>query len=77
MTVGNTSIPSVKGFSTDMNDRDKKIWARFIHLLNIDTFGEEAIIMEKKQTKNLLGSVEKHRKIFEQACEEIDDEAAG
>jgi len=60
-----------------MNDRDKKVWARFIHLLTLDTWTEKEIIMEKKQVRVLLGSVEKHKKIFEQACKEIDEEMKG
>lgn len=59
-----------------MTERDERIWKKFIDLLSLDTFGEKAVISEGKRQKVLLGSVEYHRKIFEQAVRQIDVEDA-
>ena len=52
----------------------KRVWDRFVAILNVDTFGEKAILTECKKIKVLYGSVDYHHKIFEKACKEIDDE---
>lgn len=49
----------------------EKLWRRFMLLLDIDTFGEEGVIGEGKKGKNLLGSVEKHKRFFMQACADL------
>lgn len=47
-----------------------KIWKQFIHNLTIQTFGERETIMGKK-TKNLLGSVDFHKKLFMESADQI------
>lgn len=56
-----------------MNERDEKVWKKFILLMSIDSFGEREVIAGKVQ-KNLLGSVEHHKKIFDQAVQQTDVE---
>lgn len=48
-----------------------KTWNRFVFLLSVETFGEKAVISEGKRQKNFLGSVDAHRKVFEQAVKEV------
>lgn len=58
-----------------MKERDKQVWERFIHLLSLQTFGEKEVDEGKKQ-KNLFGSIEAHRQVFEEAVDQIDIQEA-
>lgn len=58
-----------------MTQRDEKVWERFILLLSVETFGEPAVLTERKIQKVLLGSVEQHKKVFTEAARQIDVEA--
>lgn len=51
-----------------------KLWERFVFLMSIESFGEKEVIMEGKKQKIFLGSVEKHKKVFDQAVAEISAE---
>jgi len=49
----------------------QRIWARFLALAAVEIFGEKETILEGKKVKNFLGSVEKYKKFFDQAVEDI------
>ena len=48
----------------------EKIWARFIHLLSVDTFGAKEVA-EGKLQKSLFGSVALHKAAFDQAVKDV------
>ncbi len=48
-----------------------KLWERFVFLMSVDSFGEKEVIMEAKRQKMFLGSIEKHKKIFNQAWDDM------
>ena len=58
-------------------DLKKMVWDRFIMLLSIQTFGEKEVLAEKKLQKNLMGSVESHKAVFDKAFDSVLDEMAG
>ena len=47
----------------------EKVWERFIHLLSVGAFGAKEVA-EGKLQKNLFGSVESHKKTFDQAVKD-------
>jgi hypothetical protein len=55
-------------------ERDEKVWTKFILLIAVDSFGMPEVLAGKVQ-RNLLGSVDHHKKIFMQAANEIDVES--
>ncbi len=52
----------------------EEIWNEFVFLMNKDTFSDREL-MQGKSVKNLLGSVEKHKKLFLQALENLTKDA--
>ena len=56
-------------------ERDEKVWEKFILFMAVGSFGEPAVFTEGKVQKNLLGSVEHHKKIFMQAAQQVDVES--
>jgi hypothetical protein len=51
----------------------EKVWARFVFLMSIDSFGEQAVIVEGTKQKMFLGSIEKHKKIFDRAVQDVQE----
>jgi len=49
----------------------RRIWARFLALAAVEIFGEKETILEGKKVKNFLGSVERYKKLFDTAVEEV------
>ena len=57
----------------DMNKLENiaMIWDRFITKLEVKTFSIDEITREHKRIKNLLGSVEEHKRIFLEAAKDL------
>lgn len=47
------------------------VWDRFIKLITKETFGEPEILLSGKRVRNLIGSAEWHKKLFDKAVEEV------
>lgn len=47
------------------------VWEAFVRRLTVKAFGEQAVIMEGKKLKNLLGSVDSHKAVFMEAVEDL------
>ena len=56
--------------STNQNLPDK-IWLRFIELLSLDLHDGDERLAKARPIKVLLGSVESHKKFFDQAIKEV------
>jgi hypothetical protein len=67
--VFDPSLLSERDSEGEMNPN--KIWERFVFLMSIESFGEKEVIMEGKKQKMFLGSIEKHKKIFDQAVKDM------
>lgn len=50
-----------------------QVWERFIAIMESKTFTLDEITRQGKRMKNLMGSVEEHRKAFMQAVEDSFD----
>ncbi len=51
----------------------ERVWNRFIAILEAKTFTLDEITRQGKRLKNLMGSVEEHRRAFAQAIEDCED----
>ncbi len=49
----------------------ERLWDQFMLRVNVNAFGERAVIGEGKKSVNLLGSVEKHKRLFMEAWVEL------
>lgn len=52
----------------------EKVWARFVTLLSLELHDGDVVLSLKRPCKNMHGSIESYKKIFDQAAREVTED---